>query len=352
MRPVFHPRLINGPFDDPGLFIPFKFQNRALIFDLGDIHSLSPRDILKISHGFVSHTHMDHFVGFDHLLRLMLGRTKTLHLFGPPGFQAHVAGKLSGYTWNLVEKYNYPFNLRITEVHPNHLSTLECGCRDRFVPHGAPRSRPFDGVLYAETAFQLSAVELDHGIPCLAFSLEEPFHVNIRPEALSKLGLLPGPWLNILKQALYDNQPRSTIVDAPVGLRGNKTRYRLGELADRITVISPGQKITYVTDVGYNEVNAEKIIRLAADSDQLFIEAAFLEKDRDIARAKHHLTARQAGTLAARAGARQFTISHFSPRYSDREEDLKREAQDAYAAEGGGRSASAGKNPVTRRNST
>ena len=107
MRPSFHPRLINGPFDDPGLFIPFLFQKRALIFDLGDIQVLQAGDLLKISHAFISHTHMDHFIGFDRLLRHMLGRGVRLALFGPAGFFNHVAGKLAGYAWNLVDNYKY-----------------------------------------------------------------------------------------------------------------------------------------------------------------------------------------------------------------------------------------------------
>ena len=93
MRPSFHPRLINGPYDDPGLYVPFLYQKRALIFDLGDLSSLTAKDILKISHAFVTHTHMDHFIGFDRLLRLFLGRDMHLHIYGPKGFLKNVEGK-------------------------------------------------------------------------------------------------------------------------------------------------------------------------------------------------------------------------------------------------------------------
>jgi ribonuclease Z len=147
MRPSFNPRLINGPFDDPGIFIPFLFQNRALIFDLGDINCLSSRDLLKISHAFVTHTHMDHFIGFDRLLRTALGREKTLALFGPEGFIKNVEGKLAGYTWNLVEKYNYPLNLQVTEVNSQSIICRRYRCRDKFIPANAPVEQPFNGIL-------------------------------------------------------------------------------------------------------------------------------------------------------------------------------------------------------------
>jgi len=330
MRPSFHPRLINQAFDDPGLFIPFLFQKRALIFDLGDINDLPAKDILKIGHAFVTHTHMDHFIGFDHLLRLLLGREKTLSIFGPPGFLKNVEGKLAGYSWNLADKYNYPLVLQITEVQPDFTICRSYRCRDRFEPRQEAVRHPFDGVLYNEPAFTVSAVFLDHKIPCLGLSVKERFHVNIIKEGLKQLDLVPGPWLSEFKQALYNRiDPAAKIeVDTP-GQRG-KIQFALGNLAGQIARITAGQKITYITDVVYSDANRHKIVEFARDSDHLFIEAPFLEKDRLIANQKHHLTARQAGELAARAGAKQFDIFHFSPRYTDQESMLYEEALEAY----------------------
>ena len=85
MRPVIHPYLVNDPFGDPGLYAEFLYEKRALLFDLGDLHALPTRKLLRVSHVFISHMHMDHFCGFDRLLRVCLGRDKALYLLGPPG---------------------------------------------------------------------------------------------------------------------------------------------------------------------------------------------------------------------------------------------------------------------------
>ena len=330
MRPCLHPKLVNGPFDDPGLFIPFLFSKRAIIFDLGDIDRLPAKDILKVSLAGVTHTHVDHFIGFDRLLRIMLGREKNLLLFGPAGFLKNVEGKLSGYTWNLADKYNYPLCLEVTEVHPDFTLGRNYRCQDRFEPLNDPVRQPFDGVLFMEPALKVSAVHLDHKIPCLGLSVEERFHVNIIKEGLNRLGLQPGPWLSEFKQAIYRrDDPKAKFEVAPRQSPGGK-QFTLGELSEQIARITAGQKITYITDVVYSESNQDKIVAFARNSDHLFIEAVFMEKDRRVARQKYHLTARQAGKLAALAGVKKFSIFHFSPRYSGQEDLLYQEAWAAY----------------------
>jgi len=331
MRPSFHPRLVNGPFDDPGLFIPFAFENRAILFDLGDLSALSSRDILKLSHIFVTHTHMDHFIGFDRLLRLHLGRGKRLYLYGPEEFLGNIEGKLAGYTWNLVENYDQALDLTVTEVSETKLLSRSYRCRNRFADPDDLLPRPFEGTLHQEPALSVSAAILDHGMPCLGFSLAERFHVNIIKERVFELGLTVGPWMGSFKQALYDGRDPASHFEIFAGGAGiSARRFVLGELTDHIALITPGQKITYIADSGAGDANRQKIIDLAKDADQLFIEAAFLEKDKQMAEKKSHLTARLAGRLAAEAGVKQFVVFHFSPRYAEQGHLLEEEARQAW----------------------
>src|SRR5512139_3848720 len=105
MKPVFHAKLLNDYFSDPCLFVRMLREKRAVLFDLGTIDSLKPADLYKITDVFVSHTHMDHFIGFDTLLRGILRRNIPLNIYGPPALLPCIHGKLKGYTWNLIEDY-------------------------------------------------------------------------------------------------------------------------------------------------------------------------------------------------------------------------------------------------------
>ena len=104
----------------------------------------------------------------------------------------------------------------------------------------------------------------------------------------------------------------------------------LGTLRRQALRSARGQKIAYVVDIAYHQQNIEKVVALARDADQLFIEATFLESEAAVAAQRRHLTARQAGDIAKRAGVVRFVPFHFSARYRDREYELRREAEAAF----------------------
>ena len=116
MSKYFDPQLINSPFDDPGLFVDLVFERRALLFDLGDISRLAPRKLLRIANIFITHRHLDHFIGFDQLLRCFLGREKIIGLWGPPGLIDAVESKIAAYDWNLVTGYDGNLQLHVSEL--------------------------------------------------------------------------------------------------------------------------------------------------------------------------------------------------------------------------------------------
>ena len=330
MAAAFQATLLNAPLKDPGLFIRLAHERRALQFDLGDISALAPRDALKISHVFVSHAHIDHFFGFDRLLRLTVERQKQIHLFGPGGFINHVQGKLDGYLWNLLGPQSQSLVLDLTEVDAREMVTMRYRCRNGFGPAAAGRREPFTGSLLEEPNFTISAEILDHGTPCLGFALQERFRINVLNEGLKALGLRPGPWLQDLKKALYGSVTADHEFVIPSDYASGRYRFTVGDLAKRITRATTGQKIAYVTDIAYSEKNIARVVRLARNADHLFIEAAFLDRHRHLASVRHHLTAQQAGTLAAMAEVKRVTPFHYSARYGDCPEALANEVQAAF----------------------
>ena len=151
MTPSFSSYLVNDCFGDPGVYVEVRWSKRALLFDLGQNDSLGSTRLLRASDLFVSHTHMDHFIGFDAVVRVALGRGKTLRLYGPPGVIENVEGKLRGYTWNLVD--GYPLGIEVREF-DGHEAALPVGgwLKDvkQYLWEGKPDDFRFTAVLFDE----------------------------------------------------------------------------------------------------------------------------------------------------------------------------------------------------------
>ncbi|BCR03520.1 ribonuclease Z [Desulfuromonas versatilis] len=329
MRSVFYPSLINGPFGDPALYVRVAHLGEALLFDCGDLQRLTTREMLKIRGVFVSHAHIDHLIGFDQLLRAFLYQDTQLLLCGPPGIAEQIAGRLSGYTWNLVE--GYPFSLRVREWGEKLGRQVVFRAGNAFRPEEQePWAFP-QGQLLEHSAYGVRGVALDHGgIISLGFALEEPLHVAIHKDALECRGYLQGPWLTRFKDLVRSGASAETPTRVPLAAGGEISRP-LGELVDEVAHTERGMKICYVTDAAPVSENFLKITRLADQSHLLVIEAPFSHEEIDRARQRNHLTARLAGELARRAAVARLQVFHHSPRYQSTPQLLEEEARQAFA---------------------
>ncbi len=320
MKPTFHHSLVNGPFKDPSLYVRLFWQRRALLFDAGDISALDQKSILKLSDVFITHTHIDHFIGFDTLLRAHLGNERQLRVYGPMDILEHIEGKLGGYSWNVIEQY--PLKLEVFGIDENSIKQASFYASEAFrrIDRG---ERAFEGVVIDDEFFKVRAVSLRHDIQCLGYTLEEDFHINIDKAALSERGLPVGKWLSQLKNLIRKGAQDDTIID----IEGRP--YALADLKN-LAMITKGQKISYVMDVEPSEDNVEKIIGLVKGSNTFYCEAYFIDEDRDRAFERHHLTARLAGRIAREAGVRELVVTHFSPKYLGAERTPEQEALEEF----------------------
>jgi ribonuclease Z len=182
--------------------------------------------------------------------------------------------------------------------------------------------------ILSDELITVRATLLDHKIPCVAYALSEWLHVNINRDALDKAELPRGDWLRTLKEKIRTGESDENLVEVP-----GRGSFSLGELRQTVVSVSPGQKIAYVVDAAFQADNVRRIVELARDADILFCEAPFLERDAARARDTHHLTARQAGWLARKAGAKRLEVFHFSPRYEREPDALLEEAMEAFRGE-------------------
>jgi ribonuclease Z len=326
MRPTLHPRLVNGRFGDPALFVEMLHRRGALLFDIGDVSALSARDLLRVEAVFVTHTHIDHFIGFDALLRLCVGREKRVRLVGPPGFADKLFHKLQAYEWDLVDRYDVDLVFEALEFDGLRAQASCFRFKNQFQWEELGSRIEEAGLVGRGSGYSVHAAMLEHHGPCLGFAMSEPRHINIWKNRLEERGLSTGPWLQPLKLAMAEDRPDDFLLQVP-----GSGEVRLGDLRD-LASVEPGQKIVYIADVADTPDNRATIIELAAGADMLVIEARFAAADHAQAAERAHLTTKAAGEIARAAGVRRIEPFHFSPRYEGDEERMMREVLAAFGS--------------------
>lgn len=331
----FKIRQLNSPFDDSAFFLRNVYRKRAMLLDCGRLGGLNHTELLSVGDIFVSHTHMDHFYGFDRVLRGSLVADHELTVYGPEGFINNVDGKFRGYTWNLVE--DYTFSVKAVELHADgrHI-VARFAPANKFVPviealdlavkKLPPGMQAVNGlpVLDIGDEFLLEYEFFDHRVPSVGYRISEPTHYSVNSDKLATFGEKTGPWLGQLIKALKAEE-----YSLPINVNGKE--YTATELQSLLIELKPPQVITYITDCAPTAENTEKAISFARGSTLLIIEAVFLPEDREHAEYKKHLTLDISKKIFFESNSEAVRFTHFSTRY-----ELEKQAFFAKIYEGMG----------------
>lgn len=322
------PNFCAGLFDDPLLLVRQRPLGSNLLFDCGQLHHLAKRSIAAIEAVFVSHLHMDHWMGIDTLTRHVYVAPKQVQLFGPPGIAARLEAKLAGYEWNLCEP-DWGSYL-VHEIHQQRIvSHLLSG------PDGYRRSelgveRRHDQTIFENHLAKVQAQSCDHLIPSLIYRIDEQPAFLLQEGFLERHGLLKGHWLKQLKKRFY----RREELDAPLaalrqGANGAEevTLTNVRQLCDEIGAGQQPAAIGYVSDVGFTPENRAKIVELLQGVTLLLCETTFLRDGLEKARASRHLCSADVNLLLDQLRPQYFLPMHLSKSYSRCSAGLYRELE-------------------------
>lgn len=257
-------RLTNGSTGDPGLYIDYPGKDNAILFDAGENPGLDPKRLGDLEAVFITHHHVDHFIGFDRIVRANLDRDKALHVYGPEGTIRKVYDRIKSYEYPF-----FPFQKIVLDVHEvleGRIRSAALECSKQF-PEPELTEAPLDGpVIHQAQGWRVEAAHVDHTVPCLAFALVES----------------AGP---------------------------------------------DERRIAYVTDTAWSDVSRPRLVPLARKARRLYCDSFYSRAQASLAEKYHHMTATCAGELARLAEVDELVLIHFATRYAGRYQSLVDEAR-------------------------
>ena len=230
-----------------------------------------------------THYHTDHvlgLIGLLHTIQLGGGRIEPLHLWGPKGLTKFVqraeafAGELHGFP---IEQH---------ELEP-----------------GVPVKRP---------GYEILPFPVDHrGARAVGYALIEETRLGrFNPDLARDFGIPEGPLWGRLH-------------------RGQSVTLDDGRTIDAAMLVGPsrpGRRIAITGDTRPTDAT----IAAAQGADLLVHEATFGDDEAARAVETGHSTAREAATIAERAGVRRLVITHFSARYTRDSSELETQAREVF----------------------
>ncbi len=317
MKLNFNIRHVNTSFDDTAFFVRNIYKKSPFMFDCGRLGKISNSEILSVSDIFISHTHMDHFYGFDRIIRGSITADKTIRVFGPPGIINNVKGKIEGYTWNLIKSYK--LNIEVIELNEEkkNLKRVIFSAFEGFIP--VFDDIDFDMIEF-ENEFNVDYKFFDHGITSVGYRVTEPFQISINKEKLISKKYVSGKWLGELQNALKNKLAKNKKIYCKT--HNGDIKKTIKELEDDIVEYKAPQSVTFITDIAPSFDNIASAINFAKDSTVLLIESMFTKKEILHAIIKKHLTVDLAKFIFDESHSKFVSFFHFAPRYEINKTDF------------------------------
>jgi ribonuclease Z len=321
----FETMILGGLNGDPGLFVQVKKSGLHLLFDVGDVSTLTKKQMVRTQHIFVTHTHMDHFMDFDRLVRVKVAIKKPIYVYGPPGIIDQISHKLLAYTWNLIDDDQLSFIVTEINSAKSLLTIADVSKKYGFLPANRRQESMQDFIIKTlDDHSIIRAVNLNHrGIDSIAYQLEYPGSTKVDTKSLKSMSLNPGPWISELQLYALKGELDKTIKIA-------ETTFSVKELSEEILAPVAPYKLVYITDIGFEADNIDKIFLAFKETDSIVCESSFSDADIDRATDKAHLTSHQAAYIARGLKTKDFNVFHISNIYADDVERVEREAFEQF----------------------
>lgn len=255
-----------------------EFKNEHILLDCGEgtqrqfkIAEISPNKLTRI---LITHWHGDHILGLPGLFQtLAMGNySKELQIHGPKGTKHYIS---------LMQQLFREFKINI---HVHEISS---------------------GIIINEKDFYIEAREMNHGIPCLAYSIKLKDKIRIKKDKLKKLKIPNTPLLKELQKG------KDIII--------NDKKIK----AKDVTYLDKGKKISFILDTG----NTPNAIKIAKNSDLLVAESTFSSAEKDIAKEYKHLTSEDAANITKKSKGKKLILTHISQRYEANLSQIEKEAK-------------------------